>query len=247
MDEIQKQLNDLKNDFEDFKRKEERDIREHEHDGLQATSVNTKNLFGKIVVDKILDKVSGIYLPDKHYILSSFESIDGWTVSAGVTMGLFNANLSTGAVSGTERTMRVDGVLVVADFVKNSEFLIICGFAHTTNVTAYLTIGGNDVAGGEIYYGFKMVNGVLSAVTSDGSTEKVTIISGITLSSANVFKATLIPGKEVRFSINNIVYAVHTDNLPVTTADTLIFVSIKNTEALDKIMRVASVGFMQDF
>ena len=70
------------------------------------------------------------------------------------------------------------------------------------------------------YAGFKIINGVLSAVNANGSTETATDIStGITLTNYNEYEVVVFLGK-VLFYVNGTLKATHTTNVPAGADDT---------------------------
>ena len=141
MDEIQKQLNDLKIDFEEFKRKEELDIREHEHDGLIATSVKDFNVFGykKESIRVILTSAQILALNTTPITL--IQAIPNFLIIVErITARLnFNTTAYTGANNLEFRYTDASGAKVTADMVNTFLNSAATAYDNVAGVVTELT------------------------------------------------------------------------------------------------------------
>src|SRR3990167_37345 len=141
MDEIQKQLNDLKIDFEEFKRKEERDIREHQHDGLQATSVKEFNIFENKKESARFLLTSAQILALNTTPITLIQAIpNSFIVVEGITARLnFNTTAYTGANNLEFRYTDASGVKVTADMINTFLNSAATAYDNVAGVEAELT------------------------------------------------------------------------------------------------------------
>jgi parallel beta-helix repeat protein len=94
------------------------------------------------------------------------------------------------------------------------------------------------------YAGFKIVNGVLSAVNANGTVETATDISvGITLTNWNEYDVVVFSGK-VLFYVNGTLKATHTTNVPAGLDDlAYIEMSVTSNDAAAKFVDVKDMYF----
>jgi len=191
-------------------------------------------------------QMSGTFVPNRTYFYSAFESFTGWNLNtAGISGSNLNARVSTGAVINTKRVLGFDGVSVITDFSKNSEFSVGV-VAPITNATINLNIGGDDNGAGESYYGFRISNGSVSTIYSNGVTEFQQAIEGVSADVLNVYKVVFTAKSKIDFYVNGILKDTQTFSLPTGTMDAVVYITIKNTVAADKVLNVAFVAFAQD-
>ena len=89
--------------------------------------------------------------------------------------------------------------------------------------------GGSFGGANEEGYGFKYVNGTLSALTVKDGTEVLTTIPGITATNFNEYKAIYDGVRSVSFFVNQKLKARHTTSIPNTDDDIFVTFYVKNT------------------
>ncbi|MBI3421213.1 MAG: right-handed parallel beta-helix repeat-containing protein [Candidatus Sungbacteria bacterium] len=108
---------------------------------------------------------------------------------------------------------------VIMNFGKRPRLKFRAKINQTTAQTIFLIMGDLGTIF-QKYAGFKIINGVLSAVNSNGTTETATDIStGITLTVYNEYEVVVLSGK-VLFYVNGTLKATHTTNVPSGNDDT---------------------------
>lgn len=108
---------------------------------------------------------------------------------------------------------------VIMNFGKRPRLKFRAKINQITAQTIFLIMGDLGTIF-QKYAGFKIINGVLSAVNSNGTTETATDIStGITLTVYNEYEVVVLSGK-VLFYVNGTLKATHTTNVPSGNDDT---------------------------
>jgi hypothetical protein len=200
------------------------------------------HLAGSVVADKMANfsvdflKLSGLKL----FVISNFESLDGWNwrVPSGPPQAVAvvaAGYVYTTAVANNEYRIGfkyftgASGV----DWTKNNMFQTAVRVYSTTAQLAYIACGDNK------YYGFKIVNGTLYACHNNGSTETLTEITGYTLMHMNVYRAEFTHGSNIKFYINETLVAEHAANLPINLGTEGLFsYYIKTTDNVAKILEM---------
>jgi len=201
-----------------------------------------------------------VFLPrNKTTIYSAFESLDGWSTGG---VGTEAITQRVGGVQITTGSSTNDDAFVIADtsglnsFIPSSKasiFQTVLSLVSLTNVTAYWGVGditaGGGFGGGEEGYGFKFVNGTLSALSVEAGNETLTTISGITLTDANeykaIFNATADGQHSVTYLVNGLNVATHRANLPDTDDNIFGSYYIKTTTTSVKTMYLRYFYFVQ--
>jgi len=215
---------------------------------------------GSLIEDKYLDgSISLIKLSEtKFIIITCFESFDGWldnsdvgaTVQAGVGAGF----LITAATSGKKAIIAAlpsaPSMSGGVNFGKNPFFQARVYIPATTNQTIYFGTGNASFPASPPttqYFGFKVVNGTLYAVHSNGSTETTTQITGITLDAKNLYRAVMDSGNNIKFYVNGVLKATHSSNLPSGEEDSILVFMIKTNENAEKELDLIEALFSQDY
>ena len=182
---------------------------------------------------------------EKIYYTSYFESLDGWQKATGAsqvyTPQLGGASIQTGTTINTQAAMNTEVSIGDIDWSKNSGFQSLLKFSATTDQTIYFGLGDLSIGDGtEEGYGFKIVNGTLSALATQSNgvtaTETLTNIStGVTLTNINVYKA-IKDGNSIFYYVNGDLKTTITSGLPNGTSPIVLLYSIKNSAAANKII-----------
>lgn len=195
----------------------------------------------------------------KQYVYTAFESADGWTNGANLNVQLGGSAIQTSNTINTKKNINdeIMGGGGVYFTTKNPGFQ--CGLECDATTQQIIYFGAGDLHIGddtETGFGFKIVNGTLYALhtVSPGfgnpAVEYTTEITGITLTDSNEYKAIYTSNTKIEFYVNNVLKATHTTNLLTSNNDnspTLMSFSIKNTEAVNKVIYLRYAMFFQDF
>lgn len=202
--------------------------------------------------------VGSIYYT-KQVVYTSFESADGWTAGTNLNIKLGGSAIQTTATINTQKYINdeIFGGKGVYFTTKNPYFQCGLECADITKQIIYFGVGNLSIGDGtECGFGFKIVDGTLYALhtttddTGNNAVEYTTVISGITLTQSNEYKVIYTSNSKIEFYINNVLKATHTTNLILATSDddpVLMTFSIKNTEALNKIIYLRYAMFVQDY
>ena len=162
----------------------------------------------RIMAEKIFEIV-----PQKIFMWETFfETIDGFTKTAGVTLNPDEIEVTTtGVLDNSQSIEKIATWQGLTTLFDRSLFRTAFNLNAVTNVTAYITVG--DVAGGSAGYGFKVVNSSLYGVSHNGTTETTILLQTITTDNYNI-NAYLNPSDKIIFLVNNIEKGVITTGLP---------------------------------
>jgi len=204
-----------------------------------------------VIEDKIKDGnvTTKKFSFERFYIHTQFESIDGWAITAGVSIyAVSQMVLETGAVINTTRRAHIstadwnDGGGAPAD---SPEFQTTVRFKRATEQVAYI---GQCEPDDPFGWGFKIVDGTLYAWYTDNDNNVYTQeIAGITLTDWNVYRCVFTGGSKIEFYVNGVLKHTATTNLPTFGMSTFITYQIENTEAVDKEIFVQDLLYIQDF
>jgi len=192
-------------------------------------------------------------------IFSQFESIDGWQIGG---TGTYVASIFVGGISLATGASTNDDIFLIAettgfnsfDVTKPSAFQTVLKFSSAANITAYWGVG--DITDGGAFggsndegYGFKYINGTLSAVTIKNGTETATVITGITATNFNEYRAVFSTSEDgqssVHFYVNGVLATSHGVNLPNTDDDVFATYYVKTTTTAAKTLFVKYNYFVQ--
>lgn len=192
--------------------------------------------------DKIFDL---IWKKTFHYF-TFFESIDGFTKTAGTTLtsDQYITLLTTG-VSGNnqyiEKKPLYQGLIT---FSQKSYFRSDLYFVNNTNQTIYLIVGQKT----DNAYGFKIINGTIYGVTRNGSDETTVSLGSITAGDDMNLEARYYPSDKVVFLTDSVEKGISTTNLPSPAAvanQFLFYADITTNEAAAKEIRMSFFEYMQ--
>jgi len=208
-----------------------------------------------VIADKIRDGVISIVkLEDfaRARISPSLESLDTWTYSAEVSLDFSQMEL----LANTGTTANVYSYSKGGFKMQWSKpFIMQCLFTTypTDDKEVYVISGYIDtVAGYNQNIGWKVVDGTLYALhtksVGEVDTEYTTEITGVTLSDRNLFRVEYIPEESIKFYVNNVLAATHTENLPTIAAASspFFYFRILTDAAANKWLKVHELYFSQD-
>jgi len=184
---------------------------------------------------------------DYYVAMIAFESLDGWSVSAGVTNEILNLLIQTGTVINTTRYVFTVPDFVAINWDKDMFFQASIKVVYNTDQIVYWVAGSSQVVGVLSNFGFKVVDGTLYAlhtVTDGGEVEYTTEITGITITDWNIYRAEYDQDAgEIRFYVNGVLKVTHDSNIPTSADndDTMMSFEIKNTAGANKVLRVADL------
>lgn len=179
-------------------------------------------------------------------ILTSFESLDGWsqTVGIGSSADIRIGSLQLIAGATAQMAIRMAGILVIR-FTKNPIFQTLLQFTSTTTQTAWFGMGvGSDTTSDS--FGFHVVNGTLTTFTQHANNITETTVTA-TLTNQNIYRAEMTSGTKVDFYINGTLVSTHTANLPTSTSNiTGMYYEINSTAASTRKFTLANMLFSYD-
>lgn len=200
-------------------------------------------------------ELGGLFF-NRQFVSSFFESFSGWTSSitgsASASAKLGGAALQTGTTINSKVVVDAEifGTQNSVSFaLKNPTFEAYVATGSTlSDQTLYFGVGDIAIADGtETGFGFKIVGGTLSALSSNAGTETLTTITGITLGNMNRYQAFLnSTTSHITYYVNGVSVAIHSTNIPVSDNVVLLSFSISNSAASNKIFLLRSASFAQD-
>lgn len=182
------------------------------------------------------------------FYFTFWDSIDGWSApDGGVDVAPFGMQIQTGLVINTERTLiAVPYGFVPVDWDKELLFQVCVKLSAITDQLIYFVSGGITPGVESYCFGFKVVDGTLYALDRNNLVEHTTVIAGITLTNANVYRAINDPVEgEIRFYVNGVLEATHNVNLPTTDESKMMKFYIKNTAAANKLLYASYALFQK--
>ena len=165
--------------------------------------------------------VSSLERNDFHWF-TVFESIDGYSKGGSGTQTL-NQDFVELATLATDAS--VSELQKIASYSKSFTWdkrrKIKLGLVFDTNTSQYMDLvtGGIAFAGNARKFGFRVRNGVVYALTDNGTGEDETAILTFATGTNYEFEARLNPGVSVEFYRDGILSATHTTSIPTGTAD----------------------------
>ena len=165
-------------------------------------------------------------------------------------MKIGGASIATGALSNDDAWAIAYGATSdTLDVSQNSVFQSVLKLSGSATITAYwgvgdITAGGAFGAANEEGYGFKYVNGTLSALTVKNGSETLTTIQNITATNFNEYRAVYFV-RGVRFYVNGKHVATHTAGLMDTDDDAFATFYVKTATTAVRTMYVKYLYFVQ--
>jgi hypothetical protein len=186
---------------------------------------------------------------DKVMIQSCFESVDGWIKNGNMYAGIFAAGLLTAGGSGDEARARAETSISTfkIDYSKNPFFQTTLWFYSNTNQHAYIACGLDPSDWDGDNFGFKVVNGNLYAWWTSDYVEHTSLISGITLTEQNVYRAYYNSSNDsLHFVVNGVEKYTTSTNLPIHSNGFMFVYYIKADEAQLKGLGLIDFMFQMD-
>ena len=175
----------------------------------------------------------------RKFLFESWKSRDGWTDytdgTGSITSSVLMLKLLTGVNINSHSGVRTDYVLGGPHQagVRAQIYAFAWGTPADTEFRFYLlrNTGAVPPVDTNEHGGFKIINGVVYASNADGVTEKVTN-TGVTIPTwgGATFEIRGVGGNTIKFYVNGVLKATHTENLPANNNYCLILI-LKNTVA----------------
>lgn len=187
----------------------------------------------------------------KQFVLSFFESLDGWAKSAsGVTIRLGNCVMSTSATINTTRSLNNEilGSQNEIDWA-NKNPVFTTGLVFDDSTAQLIRFGMGEMSDGSPVdgLGFKNLDGTVSAMANNQGTETLVTLSGISIDEYHIYRVSLDSATQVAsYYVDNVLRATISTNIPTGQQPVLMEFTIKNTEAVDKSMYISFASFQQD-
>ena len=189
-------------------------------------------------------EISGLLFPNRHYVMTYFESITGWTSlilgSGANTARLGSLYLKTGLTINSRAGIANDNLsVVIMNFInKDSVFVTTLAIPTLTGSAFDSYFGvGELLAGGETDqgYGFRVLNDVLYSYVEVAGVQVTTPITGITLGNSNVYSAKNNTSKRiVTFYVNGELKTSMGANFGLGANETRFVFYITNTAASNR-------------
>lgn len=218
------------------------------------------HLAGSIIEDKIGDgQISLIKLTEtKFIIMSCFESLEGWldnsdpgaTVQAGVGAGFLVTPATIDKTAILAALPSAPSMSGGVNFSKNPFFQVRAYIPATTHQNIYLYSGNASFPTGPPttkYFGFRVSNGVLFAVVSNGVYEWYSTITGITLAAKNLYRAVMTSGVNIKFYVNGVLKVTRSSSLPTGEEDSILAFMIKTSDNVERELDLVDTLFSQDY
>lgn len=184
----------------------------------------------------------------KQIILTSFESLDGWSKVGSLSVNIGTLLMQTSAIINTDAYIQsnVAGTENKINYLlKNPEFSCGLSFGHSTNQTIYFGMGDLTPYNTQQGLGFKNLNGTIYALSMNSGVESLTEITGLSL--FNVYRVILDSKTKTAFYyVNGLLKATHTTNIPTSDDSTTMTFFITNTAAENKYIVPTFAMFQQD-
>lgn len=213
-------------------------------DGEVTGSKITPSRF--ILQDVILNTL--FYL--KQYVYTAFESADGWVNGGDLGVSLGGSIIQTGGTINTEKYIsdEIFGAPNEVDYDnKNPYFQCALATSSITNQLIVFGVGGLSPAQDPRYgFGFRIENGELQAIVVKNNFVDYFVISGITLTNINDYRAVMDSGNNIKYYVNGVLRATHSSGLPDVNDPVLLEFYIKNLEAANKALYLRYALFSQD-
>lgn len=208
--------------------------------------VNDKVPPGELNQSKLSDTELQIY--------TAFESLDGWDgVGAGISNSLLSVALQTSNVINTQRAIYSNpiGIGTPNPYNKNTFFQTAVKLNSSSDVLAYFMTGDFQDDDTDSNFGFKIEDGVLYALVVKAvgptRTEFTTVISGITITNLNIYKAYFDVGEgKIYFYVNGVLEHTEETNLPTEETDTLFWYSVENKIGSNRLLAAAYLLYSRE-
>jgi len=226
---------------------------EDHNENVNAHQIEGSSLYMHRVLEQLDHKFGSVDLrhlaSDKVLMVSSLESTDGWGGSGSFIPGIFAANLSTTNeqynVANAYWTYAIESFMLAP--AKNPFFQTSLFFSHNTLQHGYFGAGDVSNIFTEQGYGFKVVNGNLYACVNLAGAEYTHSISGIDITTVNVYRCEYrYSGNAIDFYVNGVLRYTETTHLITESPEPFFTYYIKTDSAAYRHILVVDLLFMQD-
>ena len=200
-------------------------------------------------VANILDHLDGSInlkklAKDNIFMMTCFESSDGWSTSGTVSFFILEARIETAATTDAAAYALIEttGTFLTVDPSKNPFFQTTVKFLSNTAQNAYIVMGAEPFEDYDDSFGFKIVNSILYAYWTNGGNENTQELSGIAVNETHVYRAYIdSTEEEIYFYVDGTLEYTATTNFPTDTNDWIFEYFIETTEDVAKIMKMADL------
>lgn len=211
---------------------------------------NTKTLIANEVREEMKRSIFDAIWRNTFHWFTFFESLDGFTVAGTTSVNGNNVLITTGATSGNRAEVnKQPSWQGLFTFSRRSNFRSAFALTSVESQTIYITVGNKDVTPNKGYYGFKIVNGNLYGLTSDGTNENAVLLQAVSASTGYNIEARYQPKSKVIFLVNNIEKGSSVTKLPKadeTTANLhLMDIEIVTNENVAKTIQMSFFEYLQ--
>lgn len=209
------------------------------------------HLAASIIADKIKDwevvKLGGSFDRTDFHWITFFESLDGFsqlkTLTGYITLWGTALEIGTGATINSYALIYKELYVSNAfSWDQNRRLRTRIYFNTNTNQTMYFAFGNTQSIPTTKFIGFKVLNGDIYAVVSDGSTETlVDTTINISVTTAYDFEVIYTAGVDAKFYINGVLKATISSDLPsgLTNANSLLSFFVSSQAAANKSIYVS--------
>lgn len=188
------------------------------------------------------------YMYEGISMFTVFESLDGFTVSGGVTIAGDIVKVTTAGSGADNQYIAKYLSLQIAtpSWDKPRRFKTKVQLRDDANQTGYIIMGQVGTAR---HVGFKVVDNDLYSSVGNGTAEaNALLIENFTAVESYVLEAILEPGVQARFIVDGVEYAPVTSGLPSGTVSAGFFVSVDLTESAAEVKEIwlSQWHFLQD-
>jgi hypothetical protein len=183
-----------------------------------------------------------------------FESIDAWYSQRANLSSVFEAVLQTSGLNNDVAYMYLEPNSLgdVNSFVKDTFFQTTVMIPEATLAKYYLLCGSLSDYNNDSGFGFTIESGSVYALTLKNvggtRTEYKTLISGITVSDINVYKAYFdYSESKIYFYINGLLVHTQITNLPTESTDVLFVYYVKALEASTAQLNMLNLMYSRKF
>jgi len=177
----------------------------------------------------------------------NFESYDMWTeVNSGsgyVTKGLAVMKMGTGATSGSSAMMYSTNSIsrIWGANTRYSWKIVFRGTSVADSTANILLIRATDVVSNQERVGFRIINGVIYALSGDEANEELTS-TGVTAAINNTYYLKVIVSQEnvFNFYVNNVLKVTHS-GISLNNYNFRFLNKIENSAASDKILDIERI------
>jgi len=195
---------------------------EGHNENVNAHQVEGSSLYMHRIQEELDHKLGSIDLKylslNKRFLLTSFETLDGWTVDAYSSNSvIFGSDIATEPVDQDIARMTIEALVGgEVDYSKNPFFQTTVKISSSSDVVVYFGCGQNDDEDTYDKMGFKFINGTEYAWWSHDGAESTYEIPNVVTTNLNTFRAYIdSEANELYFYVNGVLVHTVTSDLPV--------------------------------